>query len=124
MPGSGFVMVEAKFILGGLEAVLDRPAVTLNSNEGLDACSGRAPGREEGKFAVTDGAPDQQATGPQAGLRLVIFVGVKVGEFEISPVMKPRTFRALAGGKTLPGAGGDISRDFCRSARDRWLACP
>jgi hypothetical protein len=31
MPGTGFVVIETQFILGGLEAVLDGPAMTLDN---------------------------------------------------------------------------------------------
>jgi len=66
MPGSGFVVVEAEFVLGGLEAVFDRPALAFDGDERLDAGTGRAPCREEGEIAVTDIAADQKAAGPKA----------------------------------------------------------
>ena len=53
MPGSGLVVIKAELVLSGFEAVLDRPAVVLNSDQGLDGCSRGAPGREEGEVAVT-----------------------------------------------------------------------
>ena len=65
MPRPGFVVVEAELVLGGLEAVLDRPAMAFDSDKGLDAGAGRAPCREEGEIAVADVTADQQATGPQ-----------------------------------------------------------
>jgi hypothetical protein len=58
MPRPGLVMVEPELVLGGFEAVLDRPAVTLDSDQGLDAGSSRTPGRKEGEFAITDGTAD------------------------------------------------------------------
>lgn len=48
MPGAGLVVVEAEFILGGLEAVLDGPAMSFQPNKGFNGRAGRAPGREEG----------------------------------------------------------------------------
>ena len=36
----------------------------------------------------------EQATGPQTGFRLVIFVGMEIGEFEVRPVVKPCTLCA------------------------------
>ena len=33
MPGSGFVMIEAEFVLGGFEAVLDAPALALHPDQ-------------------------------------------------------------------------------------------
>ncbi len=59
VPGTGFVVVEAEFVLGGLEAILDRPAMAFHGDESLDVGSGRAPGREEGEVAIADGTTDQ-----------------------------------------------------------------
>ena len=66
MPRPGFVVIEAEFVFGGLEAVFDRPAMAFDGDEGLDARAGRAPCREEGEIAVTDIAADQQAAGPKS----------------------------------------------------------
>jgi hypothetical protein len=65
MPGPGFVMVEAELVLGGLEAVFDRPAMTFDGDEGLNSGAGWAPCREVGEIAVADRAADQQAAGPK-----------------------------------------------------------
>lgn len=83
-------MVESELVLGGLEAVLDRPAMAFNGNERLDVGPGRAPCGEECEITVADIAPDQKATGPKPRFRLVIFVGIEIGEFAVGPVMKPR----------------------------------
>jgi len=61
---TGRHVVKAKFILGGLEAVIDCPAMAFDGDEGLDARASRAPCREEGEIAITDIATDQQTTGP------------------------------------------------------------
>ena len=47
-------MVEAEFALGGLEAVLDGPAVAFDLDQGLDTRAGRRPGGEEGQVAISD----------------------------------------------------------------------
>jgi hypothetical protein len=65
MPRPGFVVVEAELVLGGLEAVFDRPAMAFNGDEGLDARAGRAPCREEGEITVADIAADQKAPCPE-----------------------------------------------------------
>src|SRR3546814_3938181 len=52
VPGAGLVVIEAKFVLGRLEAVFDRPALALDPDQHLDACSSRAPGGEEGEITV------------------------------------------------------------------------
>ena len=58
-------MIEAKLVLGRLEAVFDRPAMALDGNEDLDIRPGRAPCREEGEIAIADVAADQKAPGPK-----------------------------------------------------------
>src|SRR6187431_1131105 len=52
VPAAGLVVVEAELVLGGLEAVLDRPAVPFDLDQDLDSGPGWAPGRKEGKLAV------------------------------------------------------------------------
>ena len=42
MPRPGFVMIEAELVLGGLEAVFNRPAMAFDGDEGLDARADRA----------------------------------------------------------------------------------
>ena len=64
MPRAGLVVIEAKFVLRGLEAILDRPAVSLDLDQRLDAGPSRAPGGEEGQGAIGDVAADQEASGP------------------------------------------------------------
>ena len=36
MPGPGFVVVEAELVLGGFEAVFDRPAMAFDGDEGFE----------------------------------------------------------------------------------------
>jgi hypothetical protein len=52
-------MIEAEFILGGLETIFDRPAASLDFRQRFDGCSERRPGSEEGEFAVGDVAADE-----------------------------------------------------------------
>ena len=56
MMQAGFLVLEAQFIRRRLEAVLDRPAMALDRDEGLNVRSGRAPGRNERQIVVADGA--------------------------------------------------------------------
>ena len=62
MPGAGLVMIEAEFVLGGFEAVLDRPAMTFHPDQRFDRRASRRPCREVGEIAVGDLAADKQAT--------------------------------------------------------------
>src|SRR3954452_24053362 len=64
VPGTGLVVVEAEFVFGRLEAVLDRPAPSFDTDQRLDRGAGGAPGDEEGQGAIRDGAADQKASGP------------------------------------------------------------
>jgi hypothetical protein len=73
-------MVEAEFILGGLEAVLDGPAMPFHLHQRVDWRPGRTPCREEGQIAIGDVAPDQQAARPGPGPLRVVFGGVEVGQ--------------------------------------------
>src|SRR5271155_261653 len=54
VPGSGFVVVEPELVFGCLEAVLDRPAMALDADQGLDRGPCRTPGGEVGEIAVGD----------------------------------------------------------------------
>ena len=36
VPGPGFVMVESEFVFGGLESILDGPAMTLDLDQDFD----------------------------------------------------------------------------------------
>ena len=65
VPRSGFVVVEPEFVFGGLEAVLDRPAMALDADQGFDRSPCRTPGGEVGEIAVGDITPDQQAACPK-----------------------------------------------------------
>ena len=41
VPGAGLVVVETKFVLGGLEAVFDRPAMPFHRHQRFDGCADR-----------------------------------------------------------------------------------
>ena len=49
VPKAGLIVVEAELVFGGLEAVLDRPAVAFGSNQGVDAGPRWTPGGEGGQ---------------------------------------------------------------------------
>src|SRR5271163_398985 len=52
MPGTAFVVIEAEFVLGGFEAVLDSPAMAFDQHQLLHGRAFGAPGGEEGPIAV------------------------------------------------------------------------
>ena len=55
---------------------------------------------------------------------LITFVGIKIGEFAIGPVMEPGAFRAITSRKALPCIWFEVSCDFPGRAGDRRLAHP
>lgn len=97
MPEAGLIVVEAEFVFGGLEAVLDRPAMPFDCHQRLDGCADPTPGREEGEIAVGDIAADQQPTCPDTGEGVVIVAGVEIGQFEIDPIVQSCAFGPFAG---------------------------
>jgi len=121
MPRSGFVVVEAEFVLGRLEAVLDRPAVDFGVHERVDPGPGRAPGREERQFAVRDMSSDQQAAGPHPLASFTVIGSLDVREFEIGPVVQSCTLRALACRQAMPSGGIEILSDLACRAENRGL---
>ena len=58
VPGSGLVVIKPKLVLGGLETVLDRPAMTLDPDQRLDRCSRWTPSGEVSEIAIGDLASD------------------------------------------------------------------
>lgn len=64
VPGTGLVVVESEFVLGGFEAVLDRPAMAFYPDQRFDWRASQRPCREVGEVAVGDLATDQQAARP------------------------------------------------------------
>ncbi len=77
-------MIKAKLGFGGLEAVLDGPAMAFDGGQRFDTGPGRAPCAEERAFAVSDTASDQQAARPNAAG--VVILSIEIGQLEIGPV--------------------------------------
>ena len=67
VPGACLVMVEAKPVLGGLEAVLDGAAMPFYLHQRLNGRADQTPCREEGQIAIGVGAPDQKTARPDLG---------------------------------------------------------
>ena len=123
VPGAGLVVVEAKLVLGGLEAVLDGPAMAFDLDQGVDAGPRASPGGEEGQVAIGDVAADEQAAGPQAGLAFVVFGGVQIGQLAVGPVMQPGPLGSVARRPPRPGASLEPPGDISSRAGDR-RPCP
>ena len=54
----------------------------------------------------------------------IIFGGVEIGQFAVSPVMEPAAFGALAGRKALPCTWFEVSCDLRSSASHGRFASP
>ena len=89
VPGTGLVVVKAQLVFSRLEAVLDGPALSFDGDQHRNRRASRAPGGEEGQLAISDGAADQKAPGPQTEQVLVVFSGFKIGQFQVGPVEQP-----------------------------------
>ena len=91
VPGTGLVVVEAQLVFGRLEAVLNGPAPALDCHQGFPSGPGGAPGSEKGQVTISDSAADQQAPCPKTGQVLVVFGGLKIGQFQVGPLEQPLT---------------------------------
>ncbi len=98
-------MIKAQLVFCRLEAVLDGPAAALHTDQFLDRGSCRSPGGEEGQVLIRDRAPDQQAARPKPGAAGVVFAGVDIGQFHISPVIEARPLGALATDRRFQSEG-------------------
>lgn len=93
MSESGLVVIEAKLALGRFEAVIDHPVRPFYRYQLCQGCALGTPGREEGKVSrIGDAAPDQQTARLWAGERIAVFAGIEIGQFEVGPIVQPRTF--------------------------------
>ena len=92
MPGSALVVIEPELVFRGLKAVFDRPAMAFDRHQGFDGCCRWAPGGEEGEIAIGDTTADQQTACPKTWICVVQFIDLEIGQFEIAPIMQPRSF--------------------------------
>src|SRR3982075_3506544 len=92
MPGSALVVIEPELVFCGLKTVLDRPPMAFDRHQCFDGCSCWTPGCEEGEIAIGDTTTDQQTARPQTLICAVEFFGLEIGQFEITPIMQPRSF--------------------------------
>ena len=102
MPGTGLVVIEAQFVFGGLETVLDGPAMPFDPNQRRDAGSGGTPSGEESEVTIGDVAADQKAARPKAGLAFAVCAGIQIRQFQIGPVIEARPFGAFPRGQAFP----------------------
>ncbi len=119
MPRTRLIVVEAEFVLGGFETIFDRPPTTFDFCESLDSGSFGRPCREEGEVAVGDLAADQKPARPELPFEhRVVIAGVKIGEFEIGPVVQVIALRASACRQASPSGSRQTVGDFHRRSGD------
>src|SRR5882762_6018565 len=92
MPGSALVVIEPELVFRGLETVLDRPPMAFDRHQRFDGCSRWTPGAEEGEITIGDISTDQQTSRPKTMMCAVKFFDLEIGQFEITPIMQPRSF--------------------------------
>ena len=102
VPGSALVVIEPELVFGGLKTVLDRPSMAFDRNQRFDGCSRWAPGGEEGKIAIGDTTTDQQPARPHTIIGTVELPGLEIGQFEITPIVQPRSFGSGSRRQALP----------------------
>lgn len=101
VPGAGLVVIKAKFVLCGLETVLDRPSMSFDAHQCFHACALRTPGGEVSQLAIWDIAADQQATCPDPVEMGIEVISVEIGQIKVSPVVEALALCARACRKAL-----------------------
>jgi len=92
MPGSALVVIEPELVFRGLKTVLDRPPMAFDRHQRFDGCCRWTPSREEGEIAIGDMTTDQKTACPKTMTCAVKFFGPEIGQFEIAPIVQPRSF--------------------------------
>lgn len=123
-PGAGPVVIEAEFVVGGLRAVLDHPAVALDPGQRFDRCASGTPRRDERRVVAANATADQETARARTRPTFVAPAGIEVGEFQIGPIIAPLALGAAAGRRALPGGRFEVVGDRGRGARDCDPATP
>ena len=92
VPGPGLVVIEPELVFRGLKAILDRPPMAFDHYQRFDRRSRGTPGGEEGEIAIGDVTTDQETAGSQTLICVVELFGLEIGQFEIAPIVQPRSF--------------------------------
>ena len=112
MPGAALIVIEAEFVLGGLEAVFDGPATAFHRDQFFRGRALGAPCGEERHSTIGNVAADQQPSRPLPRECAVVLRDIEVGEFEIGPVVQAWTLGPFTGRQTPPGALGKALCDL------------
>src|ERR1700674_1492026 len=92
MPGPALVVIESELVFRGLKTVLDRPPMAFDRHQRFDGCCRWAPCGEEGEITIGDMTTDQQTACPKTLICAAKFFDLEIGQFEIAPIMQPRSF--------------------------------
>src|ERR1700675_1271466 len=76
----------------GLKTVLDRPPMAFDRHQRFDGCCRWTPCGEEGEITIGDMTTDQQTACPKTLICAAKFFDLEIGQFEIAPIMQPRSF--------------------------------
>ena len=104
-------MIKAQLVFCRLETVLDSPAAALHADQFLDGGPNWSPGGEESQILIRDGAADQKTARPKPRAAFLIFTGIDIGQFHISPVIEARPLGAFARRQALPVTGPQALRN-------------
>src|SRR5260370_16001065 len=124
MPGSALVVIEPELVFRSLKTVLDRPPMAFDRHQRFDGCSRWTPGGEEGEIAIGDTTADQQTARPQTLIFVVGFFDLEIGQFDITPVMQPRSFGSGPYRQAFPIGRMTGPGDVCGLAADRPRLAP
>src|SRR5436853_157852 len=97
---------------------LDRPAMAFDCDQRFNGRSCWAPGGEEGEVIICDATTDQQTACPQTVICAVELPGIEIGQFEIAPIMQPRSFGSVPCRQAFPVGRTPRRRDVRSGARD------
>src|SRR5258708_37232223 len=119
MPGSALVVIEPELVFRGLKTVLDRPPMAFDRHQRFDGCCRWPPGGEEGEIAIGDMTTDQQTACPKTLICAVKFFDIEIGQFEIAPIMQPRSFGPVPCRQAFP-VGRTPRRGGVRGGAGDW----
>src|SRR6266446_5566587 len=124
MPRSALVVIEPELVFRGLETVLDRPPMAFDRHQRFDGCSRWTPGAEEGEITIGDISTDQQTSRPKTMMCAVEFFGLEIGQFEITPVVQPRSFGSGPCRQAFPVGRAPRLGDVCGRTGNRSPLAP
>src|SRR5260370_35913910 len=87
-------------------------------------CSRWAPGGEEGEVTIGDATTDQETARPQTIICTVEWLGLEVGQFEITPIVQPRSFGSGSRRQALPVGRAPRPGEACGRTGDRRAVGP